>query len=125
MRTSLKRFFCVASLLGAVVIHSSAAAAPREADSLEMEAGATVTREDTDGVLEADEYRVISMNGAVTRRPCPYTCEQRGVPKASCKTWLSDDKAECYVHDTRLPSGNVMPSDTKREAAKSDSAYKH
>ena len=60
-------------------------------------------RADTDGVIESDEYRVISENGRLTRRPCPYTCEMRGIPRIHCHEIRSIDGSECYIEDTRLP----------------------
>lgn len=51
---------------------------------------------------------VISSNGAVTRAPCPYTCEMRGLPLEHCKTWPSpSDPGQCYVWDTRLPQDAI------------------
>lgn len=60
-------------------------------------------RIDTDGIIEKDEYRIISENGRLTRRPCPYTCEMRGIPKKYCHEFHSIDGSECYIEDTRLP----------------------
>ena len=67
-----------------------------------------VTREDNDGVLEPDEYTKISENGSVTRRPCPYTCEDHGIPRQSCKMWRSGYADECYVEDTRMAHSGVF-----------------
>ena len=65
-------------------------------------------KENVDGNLREGEYEVISMNGSITRALCPYTCEMRGIPKKSCKTWGSlQDRTKCYVQDTRIPSGAV------------------
>jgi hypothetical protein len=66
-------------------------------------------REDSDGNIMEGEYQVISKNGGVTRRPCPYTCEMKGIPQTSCRTWVSkSDSSLCYVEDTRL-SQNAVP----------------
>lgn len=62
-----------------------------------------VWKEDTDGVLEANEYRAITEDGLVTRRPCPYTCEDRGIARSNCKEWRSKDENACYVQDTSKP----------------------
>ena len=64
----------------------------------------SVEREDRDGVIEPDEYRKVSENGAVTRRPCPYTCEDRGIPQEKCRAWPSHYEGECYVQDLRIAS---------------------
>lgn len=57
---------------------------------------------------QGEEVQVVSANGALTRRPCPYTCEDRQLPSEHCKTWESKDKTLCYVWDTRLPQ-NAVP----------------
>ena len=63
---------------------------------------------DQDGVLVAGEYEVISTNNSVTRALCPYSCEERSIPKANCRTWKSKNEPDkCYVQDTRLPSDAV------------------
>lgn len=68
-----------------------------------------VMKEDTDGVLAEDEYRVISKDGSLTRRPCPYTCEMRGIPREHCKESKGKkDENECYVKDTRFPETSVL-----------------
>ncbi len=65
--------------------------------------------EDEDGIVGPNEYRRISQNGGTTRRPCPYTCEMRGVPRDHCREWKSkEDPSECYVEDTSVPS-NAVP----------------
>ncbi len=70
-------------------------------------------KEDTDGVLEKNEYTVISTNNSVTRSLCPYTCEMRNIPAAHCKQWKSVREPEkCYVQDLRLPS-EAIPFDSK------------
>jgi hypothetical protein len=63
--------------------------------------------ENTDGHIKEGEFQFVSPNGAVTRRPCPYTCEMRGLPKQHCKVWRSVDGTLCYVWDTRLPQHSV------------------
>lgn len=83
----------------------------------------TAMREDRDGIVEADEYTVISMNGGTTRRPCPYTCEMRGLPRNQCREWRSLDGVNCYVLDTTKPN-NAMPENTQEERARYDSEYK-
>lgn len=65
-------------------------------------------REDIDGKLEADEYRVISKDGSLTRRPCPYTCEMRGIPGEYCREFRGREENECYVKDTRYPETDVL-----------------
>lgn len=56
----------------------------------------------------AKGVEVMSLNGAVTRAACPYTCEMRGLPTEHCKTWPSpSDPGQCYVWDTRLPQDAV------------------
>lgn len=56
---------------------------------------------------ETYQVEVISPNGALTRKVCPYTCEDRELPKQHCKTWRSKDNISCYVWDTRLPQDAV------------------
>ena len=54
------------------------------------------------------KVEVMSLNGAVTRADCPYTCEMRSLPKEHCKTWVAtSDPSLCYVWDTRLPQKAV------------------
>lgn len=67
--------------------------------------------EDRDGEIGPNEFRVIDPNGAVTRRPCPYTCGMRGIPKSQCRQWPSAGAAqgECYVHDLRVSRDDAMP----------------
>ena len=65
--------------------------------------------EDKDGDIQPNEYRVISVNGSTTRRPCPYTCEMRQIPKESCKEWKSLEDSECYVQDLRIGGSDAMP----------------
>jgi hypothetical protein len=58
-------------------------------------------KEDLDGNLEEGEYQRVSLDNAVTRARCPYTCEDRGLPKKHCRTWKSvKDEMLCYVEDT-------------------------
>lgn len=65
-------------------------------------------KEDADGELIPGEYTVISPNGSITRALCPYTCDMRGLPKNSCKSWRSkSDSTQCYLQDTRIPSSAV------------------
>ena len=71
--------------------------------------GPSTLRPDTDGVLEEDEYEVISMNGGLTRKTCPYTCEMRGIDKSHCKEWKSTSHNLCYVEDTSLSQNAVKP----------------
>lgn len=65
-------------------------------------------REDTDGKLGDDEFRVISSNGSITRRPCPYSCRMRGIESSACKEWRSLDGKECYVQN--LAQDRAHPS---------------
>lgn len=61
--------------------------------------------EDTDGVLEKNEFEYISTNQSITRSLCPYACSARGIPKQNCRTWKSiQEPTKCYVQDLRLPS---------------------
>ncbi len=62
---------------------------------------------DNDGVLQSDEYEVLTENGALTRRPCPHKCEDRGIPRQFCREWVSRKGDECYIWDTRLPQDAV------------------
>lgn len=65
--------------------------------------------EDNDGDIGPDEYRKVDPAGATWRRPCPFNCEMRGVPKEHCKEWVSTSlKTECYVQDTSI-GGDAMP----------------
>ena len=69
-----------------------------------------VMRENKDGDIKPGEYQRISENGGLTRRPCPYSCEMKGIPRKNCKEWVSRrDTNLCYVEDTRLPSDAVRP----------------
>ena len=68
----------------------------------------TTMRENRDGVIKDNEYRVISLDGSLTRRPCPYTCEMRGIPRQHCREFKSGDGTECYVKDTRYPDSDVL-----------------
>ena len=69
--------------------------------------------DDGDGMLASDEYRIIDPDGATTRRPCPYTCKMRGIPKNQCKEWRSaSNPDDCYVQDTSL-GGDAMPKNEK------------
>ena len=77
-------------------------------ESLASGTSAAIMHEDKDGEIAADEYQIISVNGGVTRRPCPYTCEMRGIPRDHCKEWTSNNKVDCYVQDTSKPA-DVMP----------------
>ncbi|MCB0324075.1 MAG: lipid-binding SYLF domain-containing protein [Bdellovibrionales bacterium] len=57
------------------------------------------------GPVQADEYVIVDLTGSVTRSPCPYTCQDRGLAQANCRAWPSkQDPKECYVQDTRIPS---------------------
>lgn len=83
--------------------------------------------EDTDGELMPNEYRLVDTKGSVTRRPCPYTCEMRDIPKEFCKEWKSITNAvdgECYVQDLRISHDDAMPIDTKSESAHGMAGYK-
>lgn len=72
------------------------------------ERGAETMVEDDDGYLKANEYEVISTNGAITRAFCPYTCAMRDLPAEHCKTWRSlNDPELCYVQDTRVSSAAI------------------
>ena len=64
-------------------------------------------RVDRDGVILPDEYEVLTENGALTRRRCPHTCEDRNLPRKFCREWKSKDQTLCYVWDTRLPQDAV------------------
>ena len=66
-----------------------------------------VMHENTDGNIQPGEYERISPNGAVTRRPCPYTCPMHNVPSNHCREWRSKDGDLCYVWDTRLPQSAI------------------
>ena len=70
---------------------------------------------DVDGDIQPNEYRVISANGSTTRRPCPYTCEMREIPKESCKEWKSLEDSECYVQDLRIGGSDAMPNSKSPE----------
>jgi hypothetical protein len=83
----------------------------------ERQVWGSVNREDTDGIIEADEYRLISVDGGTTRRPCPYTCEMRGIERKNCREWRSVNGRECYVRDMRSPI-ETMPHDTASERAR-------
>lgn len=72
--------------------------------------------EDTDGNIQANEYRVISANGSTSRRPCPYTCEMRQIPKEQCKEWKSLEDSECYVQDLRIGGSDAMPKRVEQQA---------
>lgn len=64
--------------------------------------------EDRDGELLAYEYEVISPNGSITRSFCPYTCEDRDLPRERCREWQSKlDPQKCYVQDLALPSNAI------------------
>ncbi len=64
--------------------------------------------ENSNGDMKQGEYEVVSLNGSITRSFCPYTCEMRGLPKESCRTWPSNrEKDKCYIQDTRLPSDAI------------------
>ena len=72
--------------------------------------------ENHDGDLKANEYEVISTNGAITRAFCPYTCAMRGLDAKYCKTWPSvEDTKLCYVQDTRLPTDAIKWGGTDQE----------
>ena len=77
--------------------------------SEEVKAEVEVQRfiEDTDGNLVAGEYEVISVDASLTRAPCPYSCENRGLARSHCREWRSTDGSKCYVHDTRGVQGAV------------------
>ena len=76
--------------------------------SQEREASrASAMKPDQDGELQPDEYEVLTSNGGLTRRPCPYTCEMRGVARQHCREWKSRDQSLCYVWDTRFPQDAV------------------
>lgn len=78
--------------------------------------------EDSDGTLQRNEYETVSMNDSITRALCPYTCEMRGLPKQSCRTWQSqNDPSLCYVQDTRIPSNAIALGGGENEAPRSDS----
>jgi len=63
---------------------------------------------DTDGEIGTGEYQVISADGSITRRPCAYTCEMRGLMEGKCRTWISKiDPNLCYVQDTRSRSDAI------------------
>lgn len=50
--------------------------------------------------------------GLVTSRPCPYSCETRGLPKNLCRDWKEGET--CYVEDLSKPSedgASAMDSD--------------
>lgn len=82
--------------------------------------------ENTDGDLKANEYRAVDTKGAVTRRPCPYTCAMREIPKESCKEWKSITHSvdgECYVQDLRISKDDAMPNDTRGESQRSAEGY--
>lgn len=84
-------------------------------------------QEDTDGDVGPNEYRVIDPHGAVTRRPCPWSCEMRGIPKEHCKEWKSITNAvdgECYVQDLRISKADAMPIDTAKEAQAGMAGYR-
>ncbi len=75
-----------------------------------IEAGrsATTMVQDDDGVLQPNEYELISTNGSITRALCPYTCAMRGLEAKHCKTWRSlNDPKLCYVQDTRIKSNAI------------------
>lgn len=58
-----------------------------------------------DGDLQRGEYEIIDMSGGVTRSPCPYTCQDRGLSSKNCRAWQSQlDRRMCYVQDSRIPS---------------------
>lgn len=88
------------TILVILILNISPALAENRPSNTEMKA-------DQDGKIEADEYRLISANGGLTRRPCPYTCEMRGIPRENCKEFKSTDGSECYVEDKRLSQNAV------------------
>ena len=66
-------------------------------------------KEDQDGNLDKGEYEIISTNGSITRALCPYTCEMRGLPQKTCKSWQSkQDKTMCYVQDTTIATQAIQ-----------------
>jgi len=66
-------------------------------------------KEDTDGELVWGEFVTVNKSGSVTRAKCPYTCEDRGIPKESCKADRSASKPDlCYVQDLRMPTDDVL-----------------
>ena len=95
-------------ILAAALIFVPSTVFAEEQPRTESVSGRTPMNLDQDGVLAMNEYEVISMNDSITRAKCPYTCEMRGIPKESCKTWQSQqDKQLCYVQDTRIASNAI------------------
>jgi hypothetical protein len=69
----------------------------------------TLSAVETAGVEESgpnlSDVEVVSANGSITRKRCPHSCVDRGIPKKSCKEWRSMMYPDvCYVEDLSKPS---------------------
>ncbi|NMC63701.1 MAG: hypothetical protein GYA55_11115 [SAR324 cluster bacterium] len=105
MNRPLNDFF---SFSAALIINTIIAANALAIDQTPVSSQAvSLFQEDKDGIIKDGEYEVMNENGSLTRRPCPYTCENRGIPREKCHEWKSASGDLCYVHDTRLPQAAV------------------
>lgn len=105
MKNPAGRFLFIMIALGCIGVLNPNPAAATQGNTQKRP---TVWKENTDGMIRPDEYRKISENGALTRRPCPYTCEMRGIPNNHCRTWRSIvEPDQCYVWDTRYHQSAV------------------
>lgn len=69
----------------------------------------TISAVETASVEESgpnlNDVEVVSANGSITRKKCPHSCVDRGIPKKSCKEWRSMMYPDvCYVEDLSKPS---------------------
>lgn len=73
---------------------------------------------DMSGEITQGEYVIVDLTGSITRSPCPYTCEDRGLPAQHCRAWQSaSDPEECYLQDTRIPSDAFPAIDNDKTAS--------
>lgn len=112
MRLFSKNFQFPALCILSILFVFSKSASAGDKISLPMPTASTTFQENKDGNIKEGEYEVMNESGSLTRRPCPYTCENRGIPRESCHEWRSVAGDLCYVHDTRLPQAAV-PLDRK------------